>query len=261
MSSSRVYGIRRPITFIGKEELWFRQPNSLTPAEQSLEFFSAEPLKFVPMKCPLLFLAMLTSFLPPAGAAVFEYEFTATVTENAGSPLVALGDVVTGTFAYDANPTTAVRLLSNPVPYTWDRPALPIGIFLNANGMLLSQHPDNFARLFILNDEPILGDQCEFASFLDVRTVEDPILYSGGLLSLVLRDENGTALGSTDLPSSLLLSDFNSGELTVYDGINPFFSASIASLTPVPEPTGFAVFSMLTLLGLVRTRHCRRGAG
>ena len=199
------------------------------------------------MKCVTTLLVTCSVLVQSASATLLQYEFSAKVTIDAGSPLVEPDDVIFGTFAYDANPTTAVRFPTDPIPFTWDRPAPPIGITLNANGSILSQNASNFAQLWVINDVPGLEDQFEFVSFIGPRTEEDPFLYSGGIIDLVLQDLTGSAFDSSDLPTTLTFDAFTSGELTVYDGVNPYFAANIITVTPIPEPAS----ALLLLIAIV----------
>lgn len=210
------------------------------------------------MKWLLTFLLVCTTFANVAQAALLQYQFTAKVTLDAGSPLVAINDVIHGTFAYDAGPTTAISFPTSPQGYTWDRPQSPIGITVFANSMTLTQNPDNFAQMSVLNNEPILGDQLEFSSFIGLRNAEDPMLYSGGALFLVFQDSGGGAFDSAALPTEpFSLADFGSGTLTVYDGVNPYFAASITGLISVPEPTAITLLSLAAVLTRwnARKRH------
>jgi hypothetical protein len=201
------------------------------------------------MKRLLTFLLGCATFAEVAPAALFQYQFTAKVTFDAGSPLVEVNDVIHGTFAYDAAPTTAFPFPTAPQFHTWDRPQPPIGITVFANGMTLTQNPDNFAQISVLNDDPIQGDQFEFSSFIGLRNAEDPMLYSGGALFLVLHDGSGGAFDSTTLPTELFsLADFSSATLTVYDGVNPYFSATITDLVFVPEPTAITLLAVAAFL-------------
>lgn len=210
------------------------------------------------MKRILTFLFGCATFAEVAQAGLLQYQFTAEVTFDAGSPLVEVNDVIYGTFAYDVAPTTAFAFPTAPQFHTWDRPQPPIGITLFANSMTLTQNPDNFAQISVLNDDPILGDQFEFSSLIGPRNAEDPMLYLGGALFLILHDASGGVFDSAALPTGpFSLADFSGGTLTVYDGVNPYFSASITGLVLVPEPTAITLLAMASALfkWKARKRH------
>ncbi len=200
------------------------------------------------MKHWVLWTTLWLAVLQMANATVLQYRFSAVVETDAGSPLVQPGDVINGAFSYDIDPTTAFHFPTNPMPFTWDRPMWPIGIMLDVNGTILAQNPQNFARMFILNNETLLGDQLVFGSFIVERTAEDPFEYSGAAMFLVLSDTNATAFDSSGLPSTLSRDDFSSANLIVYDGVNPYFAASVTSFALVPEPKSIVLATMALLL-------------
>jgi hypothetical protein len=207
------------------------------------------------MKRLLIFLLGCATFAEVAPAALLQYQFTAKVTLDAGSPLVEVDDVIHGTFAYDVAPTTAFHFPTAQHFFTWDRPQPPIGITVFANGMTLTQNPDNFAQISVLNDEPFLGDRLVFSSFIGSRNAEDPMLYSGGTLFLIFEDDGGGAFDSDALPTQpFSLADFNSAALTVYDGVNPYFSATITDLVFVPEPTALTLLAVAAFFTLWNVR-------
>jgi len=181
-----------------------------------------------------LSIAMVLAAAP--GAAQSDtvcFSFTAAITDTRsnldifGLPHLAVGDAITGTFAYDA--ASAGRLESGGTFYR--QPDLELT--LRIDGVLSS--PDLTSEGFILVDDAPEGDSIDLGGrvlFADVV-----------LFGLTLADATGAALSSEDLPRGLDLSSFAVAELGARslpgDGHSFLFAASIVSLEPCAPQTQF----------------------
>ena len=204
-----------------------------------------------------IFAAVLTLSLcivQSSPAATYTYSFVADfdslsstdgVANSSTSDIAGGFSTLTGTISLDDTPASAVIGGSNGAKGYYAAPVLTINEF--TSGLL--EAPD---RTVVENDATSL-DQLFFG-------YSNPAGNTYDRVDLILRDRSRTAFSNTDLPTSLILSDFNIATLFFY-GVTPSGferrNFNVVSLTPsvVPLPAALPLFLVgLGGLGLLLRR-------
>lgn len=193
-------------------------------------------------------------------AATYTYSFVADFDSISGTDGVAnssTSDIaggfstLTGTITLDDTSASAVSGGSNGAKGYYAAPVLTINEFTSA----LLEAPE---RTVVENDATSF-DQLFFGytNPVGVGDVYDRV-------DLILRDSSRTAFSSTDLPTSLILSDFNLATLFFYGRTSDGFERrnfNVVSLTPSVIPVPAAVWLFGTaLVGLIGFGRRRKAA-
>ena len=207
-----------------------------------------------------IFAAVLTlsfGFAQSSLAATYSYSFVAefdSISGTDGDPNSSTADIaggfstLTGTITLDDTPASAVIGGDDGAKGYYAAPVLTINEF--TSGLL--EAPD---RTVVENDASPF-DQLFFGytNSVGVGDVYDRV-------DLILRDSTRTAFSNTDLPTSLVLSDFNIATLFFYgvtpNGVFERRNFDVVSLTPsiVPVPAALPLFLFgLGGLGLLLRR-------
>ena len=181
-------------------------------------------------------------------AATYTYSFVAEfsfISGTDGVPNSSTSDIaggfstLTGAITFDDTPASAVSGGSTGAKGYYAAPVLTINEF--TSGLL--EAPD---RTVVENDAPSF-DQLFFGYSNPTGSTYDRV-------DLILRDSSKTAFSNTDLPTSLILSDFNLATLFFYSRTPDFErrNFNVVSLTPSVVPIPAAVWLFGTaLIGLV----------
>jgi PEP-CTERM motif len=185
-----------------------------------------------------------------AEASVVTINFTGTITAiNDPSGFISgsnVGDSFSGSLVYDTSAPIAVPG-ANPAEYDYlpgSTPpyASPLGISITVGSHTFDPHYPGVMQIHVQND--LTGSTYPDA-FVAVASTQ--VGTSASLAVFGLADTTGTALSSTDLPTSLDFSKFDASEfqLTSPTGGPDIFDGIINGVgAPVPEPAS------VTLLGI-----------
>jgi hypothetical protein len=190
-------------------------------------------------------------------ASPITYDFTGTVPASSGIDGVNAGDTFSGTLSYDTDLVpVSTPDYSNPFPN--DPPTLgvyqsPAGTNLIGLQIKVGSQTfgiDNPGTAGVLVAPSLSDDVFGTSSNFFMVTVADATEQK--IIEFHLASPPGPVLTTADLPTSLDLSKFT-GDNGIFfsdtsadpDTIDsPFFEGSLTSLTPVPEPSTLALFTL-----------------
>lgn len=228
--------------------------------------------------CAFSLLLFLHSGIEYVQADIFSFNFTGRVTETSGTTFGAVANVndpLTGSFTIDTDAAVTNTLpgaggAGSTVVYNQTVAAAKFsvtvdGVVFESDGVLQTSVANDFA--FFAGAPPIdffvIGDGVETGL---ANTTGDTILVDGsqqlGRVSLQLSDDTASAFGSTSLPSSFALSDFDQiqGRINGTDSQGQFGSLTYQldslTATAVPEPSASLLLaSLVAALSVLRRRR------
>ncbi len=191
---------------------------------------------------------------PSTEAALVTVNFSGTITSiddpNGYISGSSVGDPFSGTLVYSTGLAAGVPG-ANPSIYTYlpsTTPAFaaPLGITVTVGSHTFSSSYTGLMQITVQNN--LAGAYPDvFGAVADVNVGNT---YT--LAGIALGDSTGTALSSTDLPTSLDLSKFTVGDfnLVTPNGAGTNIFEGVINLNAVPEPSSLALAGIAILAGL-----------